>query len=114
MSCCGKKREELHQRRTMFVTPNPAPAASASPRTAIVFTGRGAYLVSGPHSREVYRFSSEEPVQMVERERRRGPDPQRPVSCNDLTCAEVFIERTWEPSRFSFTTGRCCSIGALA
>lgn len=66
MSCCGKKREELHQRRTMFVTPNPAPVAPAGPRTGVVFTGKGVYLVSGSHSREVYRFSSAEPVQMVD------------------------------------------------
>jgi hypothetical protein len=65
MSCCGKKREELHQRWAMFVTPNPARAA-AGPRTAIVFTGKGEYLVSGSHSREVYQFSSAEPVQEVD------------------------------------------------
>jgi hypothetical protein len=66
MSCCGKKREELQHRRTIFVTPNPTPEAPASPRTAVVFTGEGAYLVSGQHSREVYQFSSAEPVQMVD------------------------------------------------
>jgi hypothetical protein len=66
MSCCGKQREELQRRRTMFVTPNAGPVAPAGPRTAVVFTGKGAYLVSGPHSREVYQFSSAEPVQMVD------------------------------------------------
>jgi hypothetical protein len=66
MSCCGKKREELQQRRQMYVTPTPAPAAPAGPRTAVIFTGKGAYLVSGPHSREVYQFSSAEPVQMID------------------------------------------------
>jgi hypothetical protein len=67
MSCCGKKRQELQQRRPMFVAPNPAPAAPAGgARRAVVFTGNGVYLVSGPHSREVYRFSSAEPMQMVD------------------------------------------------
>jgi hypothetical protein len=69
MSCCGKKREEMQLRRTMFVTPNPAPIPAlraTSPRTEVVFLGDGAYLVSGPHSRQVYRFSSTEPVQMVD------------------------------------------------
>jgi hypothetical protein len=66
MSCCGKKRDELQQRRTMFVTPTPAPVAPAGPRAAVVFTGEGTYLVSGQHSREVYQFSSAEPVQMVD------------------------------------------------
>ena len=63
MSCCGKKREELQQRRTMFVTPRPAQAAA--PRAVVVFTGDGEYLVSGVHSREVYQFSSAKPEQMV-------------------------------------------------
>ena len=27
VSCCGRKREELQQRRQMYVTPNPAPVA---------------------------------------------------------------------------------------
>jgi hypothetical protein len=66
MSCCGKKREELQRRRTMFVTPNPVPVAPEGPRTAVIFTGEGAYLVSGPQTREVYQFSSAEPVQMVD------------------------------------------------
>jgi hypothetical protein len=66
MSCCGKKREELQQRRAMYVTPTPAPVAPAGPRTAVVFTGKGMYLVSGSHSREVYQFSSADPVQMVD------------------------------------------------
>lgn len=66
MSCCGKKREELLQRRTMFVTPNPVRMEAAGPRTSIVFTGKGEYLVSGSHSREVYQFSSAEPVQEVD------------------------------------------------
>jgi hypothetical protein len=67
MSCCGKKRVELlQQRRTMFVTPDPAPAAPSAARTAVVFTGKGAYLASGSHSREVYQFSSADPVGMVD------------------------------------------------
>ena len=66
MSCCGKKREEIQRRRTMFVTPNPAPVARAGLRTAVVFKGKGAYLASGAHSRELYQFSSTEPVQMVD------------------------------------------------
>jgi hypothetical protein len=66
MSCCGKKREELQQRRTLFVTPNPEPVVPASSRIAVVFTGNGAYLVAGRYSREVYQFSSADPVQMVD------------------------------------------------
>ena len=66
MSCCGKKREELQQRRQMYVTPNPAPVAPDGPCTRVVFTGTGEYLVAGAHSREVYHFSSAEPEQMVD------------------------------------------------
>ena len=65
MSCCGKKREELQQRRTMFVTPKPVSMPPAGATIAVVFTGKGTYLVSGPHSRQVYQFSSAEPVQMI-------------------------------------------------
>jgi hypothetical protein len=67
MSCCGKKREELRQRRTIFVVPDTASVAPPDPRTAVVFAGEGVYLISGAHSREVYQFSSAEPVQMVDR-----------------------------------------------
>ena len=66
MSCCGKKREELQWRRAMFVTPNPAPVAPSGRRTAVVYKGNGAYLVSGAHSHEVYQFSSADPVQLVD------------------------------------------------
>jgi hypothetical protein len=66
MSCCGKKREEMQRHRQIYVTPNPAPDAPAGPRTPVIFLGTGAYLVSGPHSREVYAFSSSEPEQLVD------------------------------------------------
>jgi hypothetical protein len=65
MSCCGKKREAMQPRRTVFVTPRPSSAPS-HPRTPLVFQGVGAYLVTGPHSREVYHFSSRQPEQAVD------------------------------------------------
>jgi len=63
--CCGNKREALQERRTLSVTPRPAPSASKPSRVPVVFRGTGAYLVTGPHSREVYHFSSSHPVQWV-------------------------------------------------
>jgi hypothetical protein len=65
MSCCGKKREAMQLRRTVSVTPRPA-SPPTRPRTPLVFHGIGSYLVTGPHSREVYRFSSRQPEQSVD------------------------------------------------
>ena len=64
--CCGNKREALHERRTLSVTPRPAPSATEPPRVPVVYRGTGAYLVTGPHSREVYHFSSGHPVQWAD------------------------------------------------
>ena len=67
MSCCGNKREQIRQRRTLAVAPTtPAAAPSMQPHTAVVFQGSGAYLAAGEHSREVYRFSPEQPEQSVD------------------------------------------------
>jgi hypothetical protein len=67
MSCCGQKREELRQRRTVFVaTASPAPVESAGPRTPVVFKGTGSYLVTGPATGEVYCFSSQQPEQWID------------------------------------------------
>ncbi len=67
MSCCGKKREASHPRRTIRVTPSSAPTAPAAPlRTRVTFRGSGSYLILGPHSREVYAFSSKDPDRWVD------------------------------------------------
>jgi hypothetical protein len=66
MSCCGKKREELRQRRTISVLPVPASPEPTHPRAPVVFKGVGAYLVTGVYSRDVYRFSQEQPEQWID------------------------------------------------
>ncbi len=66
MSCCGGKREALAQRRPYVVTASPTPVAVTRPRTPVLFKGIGKYLVTGPHSREVYSFSADEPKQLVD------------------------------------------------
>jgi hypothetical protein len=67
MNCCGQKREELRQRRTVFVaTAPPAPAEPAGPRTPVVFKGTGSYLVTGPSTGEVYYFSERQREQSVD------------------------------------------------
>jgi hypothetical protein len=68
MSCCGKKREEILQRRTISVPPAPPLPAPAQPRTPVVFKGAGSYLVTGEHSRDVYHFSQEQPEQWIDSE----------------------------------------------
>lgn len=64
--CCGQKRQALQPRRTISVTPSPAPTPTAERRSPLVFRGIGAYLVTGPHSREVYHFSPSQPEQWVD------------------------------------------------
>ena len=66
MSCCGKKREELRQRRTMSVLPVSQAPTPPCAHTAVAFKGAGSYLVTGEHSRQVYRFSEMQPVQDVD------------------------------------------------
>lgn len=65
MGCCGDKRRAATLRRTLAATPEPVPA-EASTQVPLLFLGTGAYLVSGPRSRLVYRFSNDEPQQQVE------------------------------------------------
>jgi hypothetical protein len=65
MSCCGKKRETLRQRRTIFALPQTPPAPTG-PSTALIFTGTGDYLIAGRSSGEVYHFSSHQPEQSVD------------------------------------------------
>ena len=67
MSCCGKKREVMQQRRrSMTVMPRPVAHSPMRKLTAVAFKGTGAYLVAGPHTREVYHFSANAPEQWVE------------------------------------------------
>ncbi|MGA3135864.1 MAG: hypothetical protein ABSC88_07715 [Terracidiphilus sp.] len=66
MSCCGKKREEMRQRRTISVPPAPPPPTPAQPCTPVVFTGTGSYLVTGEHSRDVYWFSQEQSERWID------------------------------------------------
>ena len=68
MSCCGNKREEIRQRQTMSVLPTAPPPAPPRPRAAVVFTGTGSYLATGPYSRAVYYFSSEQREQLIDAE----------------------------------------------
>ncbi|MFY9852602.1 MAG: hypothetical protein WAK26_01840 [Terracidiphilus sp.] len=66
MSCCGKKREELRQRRMTYVPSNFAPLSSAQNLTPVVFKGTGSYLVTGEHSRSVYLFSQKQPERWID------------------------------------------------
>lgn len=65
MGCCGDKRKAV--RRAVAATPpREPPRVSAS--VPLAFLGSGAYLVSGPQSRRIYTFSSDEPEQLVEQQ----------------------------------------------
>jgi hypothetical protein len=66
MSCCGKKREEIRQPRTIYVPSNPAPTGHNQTLTPVVFKGSGSYLVTGPHSRNVYHFSQQQPERWID------------------------------------------------
>jgi len=66
MSCCGKRREALRQARAFQPTRLPTPAPVPGPRAALLFTGRGAYLVAGPASKEVYHVSAGRPELAVD------------------------------------------------
>jgi hypothetical protein len=66
MSCCGQKREQIRQQRTVYVQPAPAPDASIPDLTSVVFMGFGSYLVTGPYSGDVYRFSQAAPEQRID------------------------------------------------
>jgi hypothetical protein len=65
MGCCGDKRRAATVPRSRAATPQPGPPGPST-RIPLLFLGSGAYLVSGPQSRRVYKFSYEEPEQMVE------------------------------------------------
>jgi hypothetical protein len=65
MSCCGKKREAMQKQQTIFQPPI-APIVAARSRIPVVFQGKGAYLVAGTHSHEVYEFPAERPEQLVD------------------------------------------------
>ena len=56
MSCCGKKREAMQQRRQATFGPPERPPVSVQPRTPVVFQGKGAYLIEGPYTLEIYHF----------------------------------------------------------
>jgi hypothetical protein len=66
MSCCGQKREQIRQQRTVYVQPAPAPEAPVLDLTPVVFKGVGSYLVTGPYSGNVYRFSQAAPEQRID------------------------------------------------
>jgi hypothetical protein len=68
MSCCGGKREAMRQKRAVAVLPPPPPPAPFRPGTRIIFKGTGSYLVTGPRTREVYRFSADRPEQSIDPE----------------------------------------------
>ncbi len=70
--CCGQKRASIRQQQQIISAvrhpmPTATPAAHAAQRLApVVFQGRGSYLATGHHSREVYHFSSSSPEQLVD------------------------------------------------
>jgi hypothetical protein len=64
MSCCGNKRAAAVRRGRPRRAANRAPTAVGTEPTRVVFRGTGAYLVTGPHSGHVYRFSSDQPVNL--------------------------------------------------
>jgi hypothetical protein len=76
MSCCGRRREALRKpevrwARGASAAPSPPgsaglASAAAGARVEVRFTGRGPFLVAGPASREVYRFSAETPRGLVD------------------------------------------------
>ncbi len=66
MSCCGKKREAVVQRKPMTVLPRTDVPTAATPRTLMEFKGRPPYLVQGRMTREVYHFTLNEPEQWVD------------------------------------------------
>jgi hypothetical protein len=45
---------------------SPAARPAPGPRTLVEFRGSGAYLVEGRHTRAVYRFSAQQPVQWID------------------------------------------------
>lgn len=66
MSCCGKKREQIAHARSFAIQPRPAPQSMGPARTTVVFKGVDSYLVTGPVSGTVYRFSSRAPEQSID------------------------------------------------
>lgn len=66
MSCCGNKRQQIRQQRTVSVPLAPAPATAGQALTPVVYKGSGAYLVTGEHSRSVYHFSEKQPESWID------------------------------------------------
>jgi hypothetical protein len=63
MSCCGKKRQQLHVQPVAIRVPEPQATSMAS-RLAFEYTGNGAMAVIGPGSG--IRYSFEKPGARVE------------------------------------------------
>jgi hypothetical protein len=66
MGCCGDRRKAAASARRMPAGMPQPTRLEASKRVPLVFLGSGTYLVSGPHSRTVYTFSTDGPEQLVE------------------------------------------------
>jgi hypothetical protein len=66
MSCCGNKREQIRQQRTVSVPLASAPAMLKQTLMPVVFKGSGSYLVTGEHSRSVYHFSQKQPERWID------------------------------------------------
>ncbi len=74
MSCCGRRREALRKPQVRWArapsqTTSPSGAAlpgADAPRVEVRFVGRGGYLVAGPATREIYRFSAQAPRAFVD------------------------------------------------
>ena len=60
MSCCGKKREEIRQQRTIIAPSNPLPTSSASRLRVWLYLDR-IPISTAPHIRTVYQFSQKQP-----------------------------------------------------
>lgn len=55
-----------HRWRRASVAPSLSSASVQEHLTPVVFKGTGAYLVTGPESRQVYCFSASDPEQMID------------------------------------------------
>ncbi len=66
MSCCGMKREAMQQRPRAALTQSAKPSVPERPRAAVIFQGRGAYLVEGPYTLEIYHFPAGQEALLVD------------------------------------------------
>lgn len=62
----GDGREANSRWRSVSVVPALKLFSTLESLTPIVFKGTGGYLVTGPESRQVYCFSSNDPEQMID------------------------------------------------